>query len=219
MPRIVLIHPYRPSMAPIEAAFHALWPEAEVYALLDETLYADVAVDGTMKPGMAERIGTLVDHAVMSGADAVVFTGSTFGPAVDQARRGISIPVLKADEAMAIHAAQRGGEALLVCTAPRALPVLVANLETAAQEVGTKVSLSTLVVSAAKAALVAGDPDAHDQLIVDAIMGTAPPTTLMLGQMSMGRVAAMLPPALGAIAVTSPEATVRHLKGMFPRSS
>lgn len=112
-------------MAPIENAFERLWPEAELLSLLDETLYADVSVDGAMAPGVAERIATLVHHAVASGAEAIVVTGSTFGPAVDSARASIDIPVLKADEAMALQAAKRGGAVLLgACIIMRAnMPV------------------------------------------------------------------------------------------------
>lgn len=215
MPRIVLIHPYRPSMAPIEAAFSTLWPEAEVCALLDETLYADVAADGTMKSGVTERIDTLVHHAVASGADAVVFTGSTFGPAVDRARAGMTIPVLKADEAMAIHAAQKGGEILLVCTAPRALPVLIANLEAEIARKANAVTISTLVVADAKAALVAGDDNLHDRLIAAAISSRPVPTTLMLGQVSMGRVSSLLSVEMQRTVVTSAEASATYLKAIF----
>jgi len=215
MPRIILIHPYRPSMGPIEAAFAELWPEAEVCALLDESLYADVATDGTMQASVPDRIATLVRHALASKADAIVFTGSTFGPAMDNARAGLSIPVLKADEAMAIHAAEKGGKVLLVCTAGRALPVLVNNLEAAMRERDTAIDISTLVVAEAKAALVRGATNEHDALLVSAIVRQDRPDTLLLGQMSMGRVPALLPPAWREITMTSAEATVQHLQGLL----
>lgn len=215
MPRIVLVHPYRPSMAPIEAAFARLWPEAEVLALLDESLYADVTPEGVMAPSVPARIRTLLRHAVDSGAQAVVFTGSTFGPAVDAARADAPVPVLKADEAMAEVAVARKGPILLVCTAARAVPVIEANIRAAAEARQLPVHLSTLVVPEAKAALVAGDKQAHDRLIAEAIAGAPLPATLVLGQISMADVVPLLPEAYAQVALTSPEASVLHLRERF----
>lgn len=202
-------------MEPIEAAFQQLWPEVEVLSLLDESLYADVGADGVMAPSVPDRIATLVRHAAASGAEAIVFTGSTFGPAVDTARGLIDIPVLKADEAMALEAAARGGNVLLACTAARALPILIRNLEQAAASIGTQLDISTLVIPEAKRALVDGDPELHDSLILEAIARQPAPDSLLLGQMSMGRVARRLPPDHARVALTSPEATVRHLRSLF----
>lgn len=202
-------------MAPIENAFERLWPEAELLSLLDETLYADVSVDGVMAPGVAERTATLLHHAVASGAEAIVFTGSTFGPAVDGARIAIGVPVLKADEAMAFQAARRGGKVLLVCTAARALPILIRNLEQAATSLGTVLDLSTLVIPEAKTALEQGDSARHDDLIVAAIARQPAPDSILLGQMSMGRVAKMLPSDHANVVLASAEATVHHLKDIF----
>ena len=213
--RIVLIHPYRPSMAPLLDAFAADWPGAPVMNVLDETLYADVTSEGVAAPDVPGRIDTLLRHAVASGAGAIVFTGSTFGPAVETARRGLSLPVLKADEPMARLAAARGGRALLVCTAPRAIPVIAANVAAAVRESGGALDLDTLAVPEAKAALVAGDEAAHDRLIAKAIAERPAPDSLLLGQVSMGRVAALLPPAHARAAVTSAGATVAYLRDLW----
>jgi len=169
-----------------------------------------------MHPSLPDRIRTLVQHAVASRAEAVVFTGSTFGPAVDAARQGIAIPVLKSDEAMAIRAVERGGRALLVCTAARAIPVIVSNIETAAAEAGREIEIETLVVSEAKAALVAGDKSLHDRVVRDAILVAAAPDTVLLGQMSMADIRDTLPPDLAARTLTGPEATVEYLRSLLP---
>src|SRR5258708_2748647 len=119
--RIFLVHPYFPTMAPIDAAFKAAWPQAQTVNLLDESLYADVPADGTLSPSLYESVATLLRHCEKNGADGIVFTGTTFGPAVDAARAEIKVPVLRAEEAMADEAVGRGERILLVCTAKRAM--------------------------------------------------------------------------------------------------
>jgi Asp/Glu/hydantoin racemase len=131
--RVILVHPYRPTMAPIIDAFARLWPEVEVLNLLDESLYADVGADGVLAPDVFGRIETLLRHAAASRADGVIFTGATFGPAVEAARASLALPVLKADEAMCEAIAACRGRVAILCTARRALPVIRAGVEAAAK--------------------------------------------------------------------------------------
>src|SRR5258708_15047290 len=98
--RIFLVHPYFPTMAPIDAAFKRDWPQAQIVNLLDESLYADVPQDGTLAPPLYERVATLLHHCVKSGADGIVFTATTFGPAIEAVLPHINAPVLCAAGAM-----------------------------------------------------------------------------------------------------------------------
>jgi hypothetical protein len=216
--RIILLHAYSHSMPPLVSAFKTLWPDADVLNLLDEALYADVAPDGTMHPTIPARVETLLMHCAASRADAVVFTGSTFGPAVETARKNLAIPVLKADEAMAGEAAERGGIALLVCTAGRAVPVIAGNIEAAARAAGTTIRVEKLVVAEAKAAISAGRMAEHDELVARAITAAAPPAdSIVLGQVSMANVVPLLSPGLRAKTLTSAEATVRRLRALLEK--
>ena len=49
--RIALIHALKHSIVPIEASFAKLWPEARLMNLLDDSLSADLARDGTTDGG------------------------------------------------------------------------------------------------------------------------------------------------------------------------
>ena len=165
--RIILVHAFLPSMPPIAKAFKEGWPEAEVLNLIDEALYADVTPEGVMKPGVTDRVTSLLEHCVLSGADGIVFTGSTFGPAVDVARRSIPVPVLKADEAMAERAVSIGQHILIVCTAMRAIPIVRGNMEAAAKKAGVQPTIESFCVPGAKDAISAGDEETHDRLIAE----------------------------------------------------
>ena len=140
--RIYLLHAYRYSVAPCEEAFARLWPEAEAVRLLDEGLYADAGADGSLPSNILPRLNSLFRHCVLSGAKGIVFTGSTFGPAVEAAKDGIDVPLLKADEAMSDLAVRSGKRILMLATAKRAMPVIRRNLENAAQAAGVTRSLA-----------------------------------------------------------------------------
>jgi hypothetical protein len=53
--RITLVHALKHSIAPIEASFARLWPDARLMNLLDDSLSADLARDGRLTAGMTDR--------------------------------------------------------------------------------------------------------------------------------------------------------------------
>ena len=94
-PRIALIHATFVAIEPIVSAFRRLWPEARTTNLLEDSLSADLAAEGRLTGEMTARFVTLARYARGCGADAILFTCSAFGPAIDTAREGLDIPVLK----------------------------------------------------------------------------------------------------------------------------
>jgi Asp/Glu/hydantoin racemase len=210
--RILLVHAYGPSIPPIVEAFRTQWPEAEVLNLLDEALYADVGPDGVLAPDMFGRVERLLSHAAQSRADGIIFTGSTFGPAVDAARAQLSIPVLKADEAMCDRIAARSQRVLVVCTAKRALPIIRANILEAAERRGTRPSLTELCPTGAKDAISAGDHATHDRLIAESVEAARDYDVIALGQISMVPAISMLTPATAARVLATPQCSVERMR-------
>src|SRR5260221_10604223 len=99
--RITLVHALKHSILPVEAAFAKLWPEARLMNLLDDSLSADLARDGRLTEAMTERFLSLGRYAAASGADAILFTCSAFGPCIEAvARAHAPMPVLKPNQAM-----------------------------------------------------------------------------------------------------------------------
>jgi hypothetical protein len=99
--RITLVHALKHSIAPIEASFARLWPEARLMNLLDDSLSADLARDGKLTDAMTERFLAIGDYAASTGADGILFTCSAFGPCIEAvAGAHRPMPVLKPNEAM-----------------------------------------------------------------------------------------------------------------------
>src|SRR6202047_5210590 len=121
--RIALIHALKHSLTPIEASFAKLWPEATLMNLLDDSLSADLARDGRLTPEMTDRFLALGRYAVSTGANAILFTCSAFGPCIEAvAREHAPVPVLKPNQAMIEQAAARGHRIGLLSTFPPTLP-------------------------------------------------------------------------------------------------
>jgi len=199
-------------MPPVDEAFRTLWPQAQVLNVLDESLYSDIPQDGTLAPAIYARLANLLRHCEVSDADGIVFSGSTFGPAVEQARKGIKVPVLRIEEAMMDEASARGGRILLVCTQKRAQPVVRATLDAAATRAGKELSITELWVAGARDALNRGDNDAHDRLIAEQVASAGEFDLVVFGMMSMAPAQAKMPPALARKVLTSGEAAVARMR-------
>src|SRR3979411_2990876 len=115
--RIALVHALKHSIAPIEASFARLWPDAGLMNLLDDSLSADLGRDGRLTDAMTGRLLSLARYAAATGADAILFTCSAFGPCIEAvARAHAPMPVLKPNEAMIEQAGARGRRIGLLAT-------------------------------------------------------------------------------------------------------
>src|SRR5688572_27762262 len=85
-PRIALIHATPVAIEPIVSAFKQLWPDARTTNLLEDSLSADLAAEGRLTAEMIERFVNLARYVRGCGADAILFTCSAFGPAIEAAR-------------------------------------------------------------------------------------------------------------------------------------
>jgi hypothetical protein len=213
--RILLVHPTPLALPPVDEAFKRLWPQAQVLNLLDETLYADVGANGELTPALYARVAALLRHAEASGADGIVFSGSTFGPAVEEGRKGMKAPVLRIEEAMMDEAVARGGSILVVSTQKRAMPVVRGTLDASAKCAGKSPAIKEIWVEGARDALNAGDPDKHDRLIAEQAAAAGDFNNVVLSMISMAPARAKMPPALAARTLTSGEAAVARLRKLL----
>jgi Asp/Glu/hydantoin racemase len=207
--RIALIHALQHSLQPIAASFAKLWPEAELMNLLDDSLSADLAREGGLTRGMTERFLKLGRYATGTGADAILFTCSAFGPCIEAvARAERPIPVLKPNEAMIEQAAQKGRRIGLLSTFPPTLASMP-------REFPESVEVVSKLADGALAALNRGDAAEHDQLIADAARSLRDCDVIALAQFSMAGTAPLVAQATGRPVLTTPDSAVRKLREML----
>lgn len=209
-PRIALIHAVTVAIEPVHAAFRAGWPEADCFNLLDDSLSADRAGDGALTGAMSARIRALARYAASTGAAAILFTCSAFGPAIEVAARELPIPVLKPNEAM-FEAALRAGRriGMLATFAPA-----VASMEQELHEMADGVTVETICVAAAMDALRSGDAATHNRLLAEAAPRLDHCDTVLLAHFSTARAAPAVSAVLGRGVLTSPDSAVARLRAV-----
>jgi Asp/Glu/hydantoin racemase len=214
-PRIALVHAMPIAIEPVAAVFRELWPQAHTTNLLEDSLAPDLAAAGSITPAMVERIVALARYGERCGADAVLFTCSAFGTAIDAAKQAVRVPVLKPNEAMIEDALAAGSELALLTTFEPSIPSLRKELEELATGRGIKLKLKTRSIPAAIAALQQGRGAEHDSLIAAAAAEMGSCDALVLGQFSMARAATGIPARVGRKVLTSPHSAVARLKRIF----
>jgi hypothetical protein len=209
-PRIALIHALAHSVAPINDRFAQDWPQAQRMNLLDDSLSADLARSGRLDAAMTQRFITLADYAVGTGAQALLFTCSAFGPCIDAvAARHPGLPVLKPNEAMIDDAVAlaAGAQIGLVASFPMTLQSMPPEFPADAQPL-------TALADGALAALDAGDAASHDRLCADAAERLASQgcRVIALAQFSLARAAPAVAARTGLPVCTTPDSAVRRLR-------
>jgi Asp/Glu/hydantoin racemase len=213
-PKIYLCHAAAVAMDPIVDSFRVNWPQARLANLLEDAWMPDLADDGRLTDAMIERFVMTGEYCVKAGADAILFTCSAFGPAIDEVRRQLKIPVLKPNEAMYEELVKKSRSAALLATFPPSIPSMVTEINDTAKARGTQIQLDTHLVDGALAALQGGNAAEHNRLIVE-YAAKQQADVIAFAQFSMA-------PALKAAAartktpiLTTPDSAVAKLKTML----
>jgi Asp/Glu/hydantoin racemase len=217
--RIALIHALAHSPGPVQAEFERQWPECRLMNLLDDSLSADLADAGGLDDAMYRRFQTLADYCVATGADAILFTCSAFGPCIEAvAKRHADIPVLKPNEAMIAQAAALGTRIGLIASFPP-------TLKSMPGEFPSEVELDCELAEGALAALDDGAGTEHDRLVVEAArrLQARGCGAIALAQFSLARaadaVAAAVPlPVLTTVGTAVAELRARLMGAATSRS-
>ncbi|MDP3251840.1 MAG: aspartate/glutamate racemase family protein [Hydrogenophaga sp.] len=207
--RIALIHALSHSVAPINEEMERAWPEAVRMNLQDDSLSADLAKSGKgLDDAMHRRFEALAAYAEGTGADAILFTCSAFGPCIEAvAARRPHMPVLKPNEAMVAEAVARGGRIGLVASFA---PTLVSM----PPEFPPGTELVTCLAEGAMDALNRGDDAGHDARVVEAAQWLAGQgcDLIAVAQFSMARAQRAIHKATGLPVLTTPGSAVRVLR-------
>ena len=197
-------------MAPVAEAMARGWPDAEVANILDDTLSRDRAAAPELTPELAARIVALADYARDLGANAILYTCSAFGTAIETAAEISPVPVFKPNQAMFDAALARGQNIAMVYTFAPAL----AGMEAEFHDACATAELTSVYAEGAMAALQAGDVSDHNRLVAEAVASIQNADTIMLAHFSTSRAmeAAAAAAATDIPVLSAPDAAVAALR-------
>lgn len=223
--RIARIHALEESLTPIRDAFAQHWPDVHSFDLLDTSLAVDLAeAGGQLDSAMMDRFKTLADYVAQAPgkdgpADAILFTCSAFGAAIEAVKQRLSIPVMRPTEAAFEEALTLGNRIALVVTFQTSLTSLSAELHQMAAARGQEITITGVMVEGALAALKSGDGARHDALVAQACANLPEQDVMLLGQFSLARAAKILEPLVNYPVLTTPGCAVQTLRAKLSQNS
>ncbi|MEP9379374.1 aspartate/glutamate racemase family protein [Aquabacter sp. CN5-332] len=186
------------------------------FNIVDESLLRNTIREGSLSQLTMRRLATYVWSAVDAGAQAILVTCSSLGPAVDAAIPLCPVPLFRVDDGMALAALEKGRRIGVLATLSTTLAPTTALLERHAAQAGRDVRIASHLCDGAFAKLAAGDRAAHDDLVRAGLLAIAPEVdVVVLAQASMAR--ALEGSASSVPVLTSPELGVAHMASALAR--
>jgi Asp/Glu/hydantoin racemase len=91
-------------------------PQVKTFNIVDDSLIKNTIACGELTPATSKRVVNYASSAQEAGADYILFTCSSIGPAVEIAASLSNVPVLRVDQPMVDKAVQTGKRIGVVAT-------------------------------------------------------------------------------------------------------
>jgi Asp/Glu/hydantoin racemase len=164
-------------------------PSVDVFNIVDDSLVKGIIAAGSITPQISQRVGDYLRSAESAGADQILVTCSSIGPAVEAAAPAIRKPVLRVDQPMADKAVQTGARVGVIATLRTTLEPTADLISRRAQKAGRQIEVTSRLCEGAFEALMGGDAARHDALVADALKELSSQVdVIVLAQASMARV-------------------------------
>ena len=209
MTRVALIYALAHSVGPINDVLAREWPECQRMNLLDDSLSADLARNARgLDAAMHDRFEALAAYAESTGASAILFTCSAFGPCIEAvAARRPYLPVLKPNEAMVADASAMGRRVGLIAS-------FAPTLASMPSEFPPGVEVITDLAEGAMEALNSGQIERHDEIVAASALRLASRgcDVIALAQFSMARAQDAVCRVVRVPVLTTPGSAVASLR-------
>ena len=191
--KVGMIHTVEKLIPMWEELAEEMMPGTEIIHLVDEGLLKEIVAGGELTEERVSRLASLASAAEASGAEAVMLTCSTIGPAVDTAKDSVEVPFLKVDEAMADRAVLLGPRIGVIATLHTTLTPTSDLVRKRATAQGKEVQIETVLCQGAFEALGAGHTDTHDRIVIENLKELMNRVdVVVLAQATMARVADLI---------------------------
>jgi Asp/Glu/hydantoin racemase len=217
MKTLALIHTSA-TLVPVFAQLcKAKLPQTETFNIVDDSLVRQIGAKGGITPDISARVAGYINSAVSGGADFILVTCSSIGPAVEEAATSTHIPVLRVDQPMADAAVRAGRRVGVIATLPTTLNPTADLVRRRAAVAAREIELKTKLCTGAFEALMAGDGARHDAIVAAALRELSTEVdVILLAQASMARVVDTLPEADRRIPIfASPPIAIDHLASIL----
>ena len=188
-------------------------PGVKTFNIVDDSLIKNTIARGALTPDTAKRVVNYAASAQEAGADYILFTCSSIGPAVETAATLTGVPVLRVDQPMADKAVQTGKRIGVIATLSTTLNPTSDLVKRRALVAGKEIDLKSVLCEGAFEALMNGDAATHDKKVGDALKQLVNEVdVIVLAQASMGRVVDSLDESDKKIPIlASPTIAIQHL--------
>jgi Asp/Glu/hydantoin racemase len=164
-------------------------PKVEVFNIADDSLVKGILAAGSLTAQISRRVAGYLESAELAGADYIMVTCSSIGPAVEAAAKFIGVPVLRVDQPMADQAVQMGKRIGVIATLRTTLEPTADLVQRRAQQAGKPIQLVSRLCEGAFDALMNGDAAKHDGMVTGALRDLSKQVdVIVLAQASMARV-------------------------------
>ncbi|HMP81379.1 MAG TPA: aspartate/glutamate racemase family protein [Verrucomicrobiota bacterium] len=164
-------------------------PNADVFNIADDSLVMGIREAGALTATIARRVAGYLESAELAGADYIMVTCSSIGPAVEAGAKLMGVPVLRVDQPMADKAVAAGRKIGVIATLATTLEPTADLIQRRAALAGKKIELTSKLVEGAFEALMAGAGATHDAKVAAALKELSQQVdVIVLAQASMARV-------------------------------
>ena len=192
-------------------------PGVKIFNIVDDSLIKNTIACGELTPATSRRVVNYAGSAQDAGADFILFTCSSIGPAVEMAASLTKVPVLRVDQPMADQAVQIGKRIGVIATLSTTLEPTSDLVKRRAAAAGKEIELVSRLCEGAFDALMSGDTATHDKMVGDALKQLSKEVdVILLAQASMARVVDTLDAADKRVPIlASPTIAIQHLASVL----
>jgi Asp/Glu/hydantoin racemase len=188
-------------------------PGVNVFNIADDSLVKGIISAGSLTPTIARRVVGYLESAELAGADYILVTCSSIGPAVEAGAKLMGVPALRVDQPMADKAVATGRKIGVIATLRTTLEPTADLILRRAGLAGKQIELTSRLCEGAFEALMSGDGATHDAKVAAALKELSQQVdVIVLAQASMARVVDNLKPEDKRVPIlASPDIAVEYL--------
>ena len=192
-------------------------PGVKVFNIVDDSLIKNTIACGELTSLTSKRVVNYAVSAEEAGADYIMFTCSSIGPAVETADTLTGVPVLRVDQPMADQAVATGKKIGVIATLSTTLEPTGDLVRRRAKAAGKEIELVSKLCEGAFEALMSGDAQTHDDIVAAALKELSTKVdVIVLAQASMARVVGTLSEADKKVPIlASPSIAMEHLANVI----